>query len=83
MLARRLTPIPAEAFILAGGRSARFGSNKARHLIDGVPMVAKGLEDVSRLPNLTKALVARGYSDREIEKILGGNFLRVIDRVCK
>jgi membrane dipeptidase len=50
---------------------------------DGVSMVAKGLEDVSRLPNLTKSLVARGYSDQEIEKILGGNFLRVIKQVWK
>ena len=48
---------------------------------DGVPSMAQGLEDVSKLPNLTKALVARGYSDQEIEKILGGNFLRVIKRV--
>jgi membrane dipeptidase len=50
---------------------------------DGVPAIAKGLEDVSKLPNLTKALVGRGYSDKEIEKILGGNFLRVIKRVWK
>jgi len=50
---------------------------------DGVPMVAQGLEDVSKVPNLTKALVVRGYSDQEIEKILGGNFLRVIKRVWK
>ncbi|MBS7631282.1 dipeptidase [Candidatus Bathyarchaeota archaeon] len=50
---------------------------------DGVPSIAKGLEDASKLPNLTKALVARGYSDQEIEKILGGNFLRVIKRVWK
>ena len=50
---------------------------------DGVPTIAKGLEDVSKLPNLTKALVMRGYSDQEIQKILGGNFLRVIKRVWK
>ncbi|RLI33610.1 membrane dipeptidase [Candidatus Bathyarchaeota archaeon] len=50
---------------------------------DGVPRVAEGLEDVSKLPNLTKSLVARGYSDQEIEKILGGNFLRVIKAVWK
>jgi membrane dipeptidase len=50
---------------------------------DGVSMVAKGLEDVSKLPNLTKSLMARGYSDQEIEKILGGNFLRVIKGVWK
>jgi membrane dipeptidase len=50
---------------------------------DGVPTMAQGLEDVSKLPNLTKALVARGYSDQNIEKILGGNFLRVIKKVWK
>lgn len=50
---------------------------------DGFPNMAQGLEDVSKLPNLTKALVVRGYSDQEIEKILGGNFLRVIKRVWK
>jgi len=50
---------------------------------DGVPRLAQGLEDTSKVPNLTKALVVRGYSDQEIEKILGGNFLRVIKRVWK
>ena len=30
---------------------------------DGVPMMAQGLEDVSKLPNLTKTLVARGFTD--------------------
>ena len=49
---------------------------------DGVPMIAKGLEDASKLPNLTKALVARGYSDQEIKGVLGGNFLRIIKNVC-
>jgi len=50
---------------------------------DGVPTLAKGLEDTSKVPNLTKALVARGYSDQDVEKILGGNFLRVIKKVWK
>ena len=45
-------------------------------------MIAKGLDDASKLPNLTKSLVARGYSDEEIKSILGGNFLRVIKKVC-
>jgi microsomal dipeptidase-like Zn-dependent dipeptidase len=31
--------------------------------------------------NITRGAVARGYSDQEIEKILGGNFLRVFQRV--
>jgi membrane dipeptidase len=50
---------------------------------DGVPMIAKGLDDASKLPNLTKTLVARGYSDKEIKGILGGNFLRIIKKICK
>ena len=33
------------------------------------------------MPNVTKGLVSRGYSDKEIEKILGGNFLRVFRKV--
>jgi len=43
----------------------------------------KDIDTVSKLPNITKGLVARGYSDQEIKKILGGNFLRVYERVWK
>ena len=50
---------------------------------DGVPSIARGLDDASKLPNLTKALVARSYSDKEIIGMLGGNFLRVIKKICK
>jgi membrane dipeptidase len=39
------------------------------------------LESVDKAPNITRGLVARGYSDDEIEKILGGNFLRVFRSV--
>jgi len=42
-----------------------------------------GLERHSDTPNLTRGLVARGYSDQEVLKILGGNFLRVFERVWK
>lgn len=42
-----------------------------------------GLEDSSKLPNMTRELVARGYSDEEIKKILGGNFLRVFKKVLR
>lgn len=48
---------------------------------DGYNGVTRGLEDVSRLPNLTRALVKRGFNQTEIKKILGGNFLRVIKQV--
>jgi membrane dipeptidase len=50
---------------------------------DGVPSVAQGLEDVSKLPNLTKELISRGYSDQDIKKILGENFIRIIRQVWK
>lgn len=40
-----------------------------------------GLEDVSKYPNLVYELLLRGYSDDDIQKILGGNLLRVWKQV--
>jgi membrane dipeptidase len=40
-----------------------------------------GMDDVSQLPRLTDALLKRGYSEADVEKILGGNLLRVMARV--
>jgi membrane dipeptidase len=48
---------------------------------DGIPQVPIGLEDVSKMPNLTLALMKRGYSEQDIQKIMGGNTLRVIREV--
>jgi membrane dipeptidase len=48
---------------------------------DGVPSVPAGLEDVSRMPALTLALMKRGYKEADIQKIMGGNFLRVVKEV--
>ncbi len=42
-----------------------------------------GLEDMSKLPALTEALVQRGYSDSTILKILGENYLRVFEAIFK
>jgi len=42
----------------------------------------EGIDDVSQMPEITKGLVARGYSDQDIEKILGLNFLRVFREIC-
>ena len=39
------------------------------------------LEDCSRLPVLTEALVRRGYGEEDIRKILGENVLRVMEDV--
>jgi membrane dipeptidase len=41
----------------------------------------EGLDNISRMSRLTDAMVRRGYGDRLIEKILGGNALRVIREV--
>ncbi len=40
-----------------------------------------GMEDASKLPKITQALLDRGYSERDIQKILGGNILRVMEEV--
>jgi membrane dipeptidase len=40
-----------------------------------------GLESAAGLPAITYSLLQRGYSQGEIEKILGGNLLRVFERV--
>jgi membrane dipeptidase len=44
---------------------------------------AIGLERVDCLPRLTESLVARGFSDAEVSKILGGNHLRLFREVWK
>ena len=48
---------------------------------DGFVVPPEGLEDIAALPNLTVALSRRGMSPRALEKILGGNVLRVLDAV--
>jgi len=45
---------------------------------DGIGETPIDLEDVSKLPNLTARLIEQGYSDRELRKILGENFIRVM-----
>ncbi|MBL0180796.1 MAG: dipeptidase [Chitinophagaceae bacterium] len=46
---------------------------------DGVNLTPQQLDDVTSYPLITKALVERGYSKKDIRKILGGNFLRVLE----
>ncbi|MBA2561569.1 MAG: membrane dipeptidase [Chitinophagaceae bacterium] len=45
---------------------------------DGIESVPQGLDDITYFPLITKALYERGYSKRNIKKILGGNFIRVL-----
>ena len=44
---------------------------------DGISSTPQQLDDVTDFPLITKELLARGYSEKDIEKILGGNFIRV------
>jgi len=48
---------------------------------DGIQAVPADLSSVADLPNLTKELLKRGYSEADIDKILGGNMLRVMEEV--
>ena len=45
---------------------------------DGVSVLPTQLEDVSSYPYITQGLLDRGYTDEQIQGILGGNLLRVM-----
>ena len=45
---------------------------------DGINSAPLELNDVTDYPLITKGLLERGYSKRDIKKILGGNFLRLL-----
>ncbi len=59
---------------LAGADHVGLGSD-----FDGANM-PYGLEDASKLPKITEALLRKGYSESDIRKILGGNTLRVMEQ---
>ncbi|MBI1791432.1 MAG: membrane dipeptidase [Acidobacteria bacterium] len=50
---------------------------------DGITGPPQGLEDVSKMPSLTAALLRKGYREADVRKVLGGNFLRVIREVTR
>jgi len=60
---------------VAGADHVGLGSD-----FDGATMPF-GMEDASKLPKITDALLKKGYTDADIEKILGGNILRVMEAV--
>lgn len=60
---------------VAGADHVGLGSD-----FDGAVM-PYGMEDVSRLPRISDALLQRGYKETDIQKILGGNMLRLMQDV--
>ncbi|MBA2647417.1 MAG: membrane dipeptidase, partial [Pyrinomonadaceae bacterium] len=63
---------------LVGVEHVGFGSD-----FDGIQAVPRDLASVADFPNLTTELARRGYAESDIEKILGGNVLRVMEEVSK
>lgn len=59
---------------LAGVDHVGLGSD-----FDGINSAPLQLDDVTNMPLITKALLKRGYTKKEIRKILGENFLRLLE----
>jgi membrane dipeptidase len=84
--ARRLPPVTVSRLVdhidyivkLVGIDHVGIGSD-----FDGIQATPTDLATVEDLPNLTAELLKRGYSEQDIEKILGGNMLRVMEEVEK
>lgn len=45
--------------------------------------MVQGLPSLSQLPRVTAALLAHGFDEDDVTKILGGNFLRVFEKVWR
>lgn len=84
--ARRLPPVNVARIVdhidhivkLVGVDHVGIGSD-----FDGVQITTSDLATIAELPNLTKELLKRGYSENDVNKILGGNMLRVMDAMKK
>ena len=60
---------------LVGATHVGLGSD-----FDGATM-PQGMEDASKLPKITAALLEKGYSEQDVKNILGENILRLLERV--
>jgi membrane dipeptidase len=58
---------------LIGAEHVGLGSD-----FDGINSAPKGLDDVTCYPSITRALLQRGYTPKQVTNILGGNILRVL-----
>jgi membrane dipeptidase len=50
---------------------------------DGIDVAPQQMEDVSMLPRIAQGLLDRGYSEADIQKMIGGNMMRVMKQVLK
>jgi membrane dipeptidase len=83
---KEMPPVPLSRLIdhiehavkIAGIDHVGLGSD-----FDGISTCPVGLEDASKLPLITEELVKRGYSDKDIRKILGGNLLRLVEKTVR
>lgn len=73
-----LSPELAEQTI---GRTVEEMGFRDEHAID-VKRTLPGYQNAGDFLNIARGLVARGYDDRAISAILGGNFVRVFEDVC-
>jgi len=64
------------AAVVAGIDHVGIGSD-----FDGVPALPEGLQNAAAMPNLTARLLERGMPEADVEKVLGGNFMRVFEQI--
>lgn len=66
------------AIALVGEDHVALGSD-----FDGGPTPPRGMRDIADLPQITDAMLRRGWSEARIRKFLGGNLLRVFRRITE
>ena len=71
-----------------GDKNAVHAYTIKEHAADGVQKYLsfeapymEGIENPSEWVNITRALLKRGYSDEDIQKLIGGNTLRLVEQV--
>lgn len=82
--AARIPPPPFESLIaqfdhmiqVAGVDHIGIGTD-----FDGISALPQGIDSAADLPKITAALLARGYSEEDLRKVLGDNLLRVLRAV--
>jgi len=67
-----------KAIAIVGEDHVALGSD-----FDGGPTPPRGMKDISDLPQLTEAMLRRGWSEERIRKFLGGNLMRVFRQITE